>query len=111
MVNLNQFIQVSLAIFTYTFVFSGIILLISLLWGYKYTHTLSKKVYNLGKGITAEDVEEFRNYLDAKYIPFRFYTNNLIKAGYRLIQMDENIDQELKQKLKIMTLSKGILVD
>lgn len=106
-----NFLQSVLIILTFLFILSLIFFLYTIIKGYNYTGNLGKKVNSLGKGITPEKVEEFIVYLDAKYIPFRFYTINLIKAGYRLVEMDGSIDVGLKQRLKIMILSKGILVD
>ncbi|CAK7036980.1 hypothetical protein [Tissierella sp.] len=104
-----KFLQSALVISTYLFIITAIFFFYTIVKGYKYTINLSKKVYSLGKGITIEKVEDFMAYLDVKYIPF--YAVNFVKAGYRLIAMDQGVDEELKRKLKIMSLSKGVVVD
>lgn len=106
-----KLVHLALTIFTYLFVLSGVFLLYTIYKDYRYTDILSKKVYSLGKEVTAEKVEDFRIYLDVKHIPFRFYTFNLIKAGYSLVNMNEGINIELKERLKISVSSKGVLVD
>lgn len=77
----------------------------------RYTDRLIKKVYDLGKGITAEKIEDFISYLDTRYIPFKFQAPDFMKAGYKLISMDYGTDEELKRRLRIVILSKGVLVD
>lgn len=103
------FLQLALKVTTFVFVISTIFFLYIIYKGFLYTNNLSKKVNELGKGITFEKVEEFKAFLNTKYIPF--YAANFVKAGYRLIEMDENIDAEIKKKIKVMALSKGILAD
>lgn len=104
-----KFLQSALEIHTYLFLLSTTFLLYIIFKGYRYTSILSKMVYRLGKGITDEKVEDFIAYLDTKYIPF--YATNLVKSAYRLVDMDESIEVDLKLRLKIMALSKGILVE
>ena len=104
-----KFLQSALEIHVYLFLLSTTFLLYIIFKGYRCTSILSKKVYNLGKGITPEKVEDFISYLDTKYIPF--YAGSLVKSGYRLVDMDGSVEDDLKQRLKIRALSKGILVD
>lgn len=106
-----KILSFTLTIFTFLLVLSMMFLLYTIFKGYRYTDALSKKIYDLGKGVTSKKVEDFIVFIDTRYIPFRFYTHGLIKAGFRIVDMDKDIDIELKKKLKIMALSKGILVE
>ena len=75
--------------------------------GHRFTSKLDKMVYTLSEeGVTAERVEDFIKHLDVKYIPF--YANSYIRAGYQLVEMDEEIDDSIKKRLKVRILGKGI---
>lgn len=109
--NYSKFLQSAFIVNIYILIIGVIFLMLLAYKGYRYTNILSKKVYNLGKKVTPGNVEDLITYLDAKNIPFRPYTLGLIKGGYKIVEMDDSIDVELKKRLKVMVLSKGILVD
>ena len=75
--------------------------------GHRFTSKLDKMIYTLSEeGVTIERTESFIKHLDVKYIPF--YANSYIRAGYQLVEMDEEIDDSLKKRLKVRILGKGI---
>lgn len=104
-----NFLRIALRFTTFLFILSVIFFFYIIFKGYQYTRNISKKVYELGKGVTHEKIEDYIAYIDTKYIPF--YATNFVKAGYKLIDMDESIDENIKKNLKIIILGKGILVD
>lgn len=106
-----QLVQFGLIASTIIFLISLFILLFLIYKSYRYTSALSKKVYNLGEDITPKDVNDFMKHIDVKYIPFRSYTMSLIKSGYKLIEMEKSIDDNLKLQLKKVILKNGIVVD
>lgn len=75
--------------------------------GHRFTSKLDKMIYTLSEeGVTIERTESFIKHLDVKYIPF--YANSYIRAGYQLVEMDEEIDDSIKKRLKVRILGKGI---
>lgn len=73
---------------------------------------LSKKVSNLESPLmTIEMVEDLIKFIDVKHIPFIWYSDRLLKGGYRLVLLGENLDEQIKYRLKRKLLSKGIMVD
>ena len=102
------------ALYIHSFLFFSLtILLIYLLCKAGiFVDKLSKKVSNLASiPITREMVEDLITHIDIKHIPHIWYTHRLIKGAYKLILIEENLDEQLKYKLKRKLLSKGILVD
>lgn len=100
------FIELVLRIFTIILLLASIFFIYTVLKGYNYFRKLSKVVESLSEDVTSEKVNEFMSYLDVKYIPF--YAGGMMKAGYQLVEMVEEIDDDLKKKLKIKILGKGI---
>lgn len=100
------FTQFILRVFTVILLISTTVFIYTVSKGYIYFTKLGKVVESLSEGVTAEKIDEFINHLDAKYIPF--YVGGMMKAGYQLVGMDESIDDELKKRLKIKILSRGI---
>lgn len=100
------FTHFMLKIFTILLLLTSIFLIYTVLKGYTYFRKLGKVVEILSEGVTAEKVKEFMSCLDEKYLPF--YVGGMIKAGYQLVEMDDSIDNELKKRLKIKILGKGI---
>jgi len=73
---------------------------------------LSKKISNLeSPQITTEMVEDLIKFINIKHIPFIWYSERLLKGGYKLVLLEQNLDEQLKDKLKRKLLSKGIIVD
>jgi len=60
--------------------------------------------------LTDEKVNSFANIINSINIPNRAVNGKTIKAGYEIINMDTNIDEGLKSNLRIILLSKGVLV-
>lgn len=83
-----------------------------ILWnGYRIGKKLKEKTYNLGNNLTNEKVEDYIKYIDSIEIPPRKYHWNMIKAGYKVIELNRGIDEELIRQLRITILSKGILIE
>lgn len=109
-----QFNNMLLSLFMVLISIPRIIFILLLLYGiylviigHRFTSKLDKMVYTLSEeGVTAERVEDFIKHLDVKYIPF--YANSYIRAGYQLVEMDEEVDDSLKKRLKVRILGKGI---
>lgn len=78
--------------------------------GYRTGMRIKKITYELGKELDNERVLDYMNFTDSIEIPDRKVYWNTLKAGYRLIEMDNSIDDKLKEQLKIVMLSKGILI-
>ena len=109
-----QFNNMLLSIFKILISIPEVIFLLLLLYafyliiiGHRFTSKLDKMIYTLSEeGVTIERTESFIKHLDVKYIPF--YANSFIRAGYQLVEMDEELDDGLKKKLKVRILGKGI---
>lgn len=70
-----------------------------------------RKITNeLAKNLTNEKVKEYIDYINSIKVPNRKVHWNTLKAGYKLVQINDNINPQLKTELKIIMLSKGILV-
>lgn len=81
------------------------------LWkGYLTGRKIKEKTYQLGKDLTPEKVEDYIKFIDSIEIPPRKYHWNMIQAGYEIVRANKGIDVELIEKLRIIILSKGILV-
>ncbi|NLC66589.1 MAG: hypothetical protein GX752_06590 [Clostridium sp.] len=100
------FTQLILQVFTVILLISTTVFIYTASKGYIYFTKLGKLVESLSEDITVEKIYEFMNHLDAKYIPF--YVAGMMKAGYQLVGMDKSVDDELKKRLKIKILSRGI---
>lgn len=83
-----------------------------ILWkGYLVGRKIKEKTYQLGKDLNNERVEDYIRYIDSVEIPSRKYYVNMIKAGYEIIKSNNDIDIKLAEQLRVVILSKGILVD
>lgn len=78
--------------------------------GYRTGIRIKEITYELGKELDNEKVLDYINFIDGIEIPDRKVYWNTLKAGYRLIEMNSNIDNELKKQLKIVMLGKGVLI-
>ncbi|QUH21255.1 hypothetical protein [Alkaliphilus sp. B6464] len=67
-------------------------------------------VYDLQFNLTNEKVNDFANIISTMDIPNRPVNWKTIRAGYHLIELDVNIDNEVKSKLKVILLSKGVYI-
>lgn len=101
-----SFLQFMLRIFTVILIMATIVFIYAVLKGHSYFRKLSKLVESLAVDITDEKIGEFIYYLDENYIPF--YAGGMMRAGYQLVEMDESADDEIKRKLKVKLLSRGI---
>lgn len=73
---------------------------------------LSKKIRVLESShMTSEMVEDLINFIDVKHIPFIWYSERLLKGGYKLVLLEESLDEQIKDILKRKLLSRGIIVD
>ena len=105
--------------FTYIGVIIGCLLMIIsvlalniYLWkGYLVGRKIKEKTYQLGKDLTPEKVEDYIKFIDSIEIPPRKYHWNMIQAGYEIVRANKGIDRSLTEQLKIVILSKGILVE
>lgn len=84
------------------------ILIVKLIQFYRNEGKIQKTVYDLQMDLTNEKVNNFANIIDAMDIPNRAVNWKTIKAGYQLIILNNNIDSEVKEHLKIILLSKGV---
>ena len=98
--------------------FSCILIFIAVIWiniilwkGYRVGKKLKEKTYHLGKKLTNEKVEDYMKYIDSVEIPPTKCHWNMLKAGYKIIELNGCIDEELIRQLKITILSKGILIN
>lgn len=72
---------------------------------------LSKITYSFGtEVIIEENVVELFDFVDRGPIPFRFYSRDMIKGAFKIIEEDESISKDLKKNLRRKILSRGILV-
>lgn len=90
----------------FLFIAISIVLCRSYLTGKK----IKEKTYQLGKDLSNEKVEDYIKFIDSVEIPARRYYWNMIKSGYEIIRTNKGIDIKLVEQLKIVVLSKGILV-
>ncbi len=82
-----------------------------ILWkGNRVGKKLKEKTYNLSKNLTNEKVEDYIKFIDSVEIPPRKYYWNMLKAGYKIVEMNKEIDNKLLRQLKITILGKGVLV-
>lgn len=81
------------------------------LWkGYLTGRKIKEKTYQLGKGLNDEKVKDYIKFIDNIEIPPRRYYWNMVQAGYEIVKINEDINLELVEQLKIVILSRGILV-
>lgn len=78
--------------------------------GYRTGVKIKEITYNLGKNLDNEKVLDYISFVDRIEIPDRKVYWNTLKAGYRLIEMNDSIDDKLKEQLEIVMLSKGVLI-
>lgn len=78
--------------------------------GYRIGEAIKKKTYELGKDLNIKKVEDYNMFVDSIEVPNRKVYWNMLKAGYKLIEMNDSIDNKTKEQLKITMLSKGILL-
>ncbi len=71
---------------------------------------IKDKTYQLGKDLNNGKVEDYIIFIDSLEIPPRRYHWNMIKAGYKIVKINGEVDANLIKRLKIVILSKGILV-
>lgn len=97
---------------------SCLLMILSVLWiniilwkGYIVGRKIKENTYQLGKDLTNEKVEEYIKYIDYIEIPPRKYYWNILKAGYKIVELNNSIDKKVLEQLKITILSKGILID
>lgn len=91
-------------------ILSVIVINITLWKGYLVGRKIKDKTYELGKSLASEKVEDYIKFIDSIEIPPRKYYWNMIKAGYEIVRANKEIDIELVEKLRIIILSKGILL-
>lgn len=71
---------------------------------------IKKKTYELGKELNNEKAEDYIAFIDGIKVPDRKVYWNTLRAGYRLIETNRSIDSKLKEKLRIIMLSRGVLI-
>ena len=76
--------------------------------GYVIGNRLKKLTLEFSKGCTEEIIIDYINFLENNDIPPKQYCWNLIIATNKLIEIDDSIDRELKDKFKILILGKRI---
>ena len=70
---------------------------------------LSKIIKDLGKdSITETEVIKLIEFAEKNRIHLRFLSDNLYKAGYKLVNLNNDIDGKLKLKLQRKLLARGI---
>lgn len=102
------------ALYVHTFLFFSltIVVVCSIIKDGFFITKLSKKISNLESSpMTSEMVEDLIKFIDVKHIPFIWYSDRLLKGGYKLALLDKNLDGQLKDRLRRKLLSKGIIVD
>lgn len=91
-------------------IFSVIAINIVLWKGYLAGRKIKEETYQLGKGLNNGKVENYIKFIDGIEIPPRRYHWNMVQAGYEMVKINEDIDLELVKQLKMVILSKGILI-
>lgn len=107
LIDILYYIQISSFI---VLIISSIAITYILYRGCKVGEEINRKTYELGKELTNEKVKDYIYFIDGIKVPDRKVYWNTLKAGYRLVKMNDNIDDGLKEKLRVTMLSKGILV-
>lgn len=108
--NMEMISYISLMLFIITLT---IISLIFVYLAYKCVKTgeeIAKITNGLADNLTDMKVKEYMDYINSIKVPNRKVYWNTLRAGYELIEMNDNIDRELKTHLKITMLSKGIIL-
>ena len=97
--------------------FGCILMFIAVIWiniilwkGYRVGKKLIEKTYHLGKKLANEKVEDYMKYIDSVEIPPTKCHWNMLKAGFKIVEMNKEIDNKLLRQLKITILGKGVLV-
>lgn len=108
---LLMFKEIGVIIGCLLMIFSVIIINIILWKGYLVGRKIKEKTYQLGKDLTNVKVEDYIKFIDSIEIPPRRYHWNMIQAGYEIIKMSKDIEPKLIEQLKIVILSKGILIN
>lgn len=94
----------------YAMIFLIIIINIIFIKGHLDGRKIKKEVYNLRKDLDNDSVREYMTFLEQNNIaPVRQH-QDLVRAGYEMVKMNDNIDKELVKELKIIILCKGILI-
>ncbi len=89
-------------------IFSTIGINIILIKDYVIGNRLKKLILEFSKGCTEEIIIDYINFLENNDIPPKQDCWNLIIATNKLIEIDDSIDRELKNKFKILILGKRI---
>ena len=79
--------------------------------GYLVGKRIKERTYQLGKDLTNDKIENYIEFIDNIEIPPRKYHWNMIQSGYEIVKMNNGIERSLTEQLKIVILSKGILVE
>lgn len=102
------------ALYVHAFLFFSltIVVVYSIIKDGLFISRLSRKISNLeSPAVTSAMVEDLIEFIDVRHIPFIWYSDRLLKGGYKLVLLEQNLDEQLKDKLKRKLLSKGIIVD
>lgn len=102
------------ALYVHAFLFFSltIVVVCSILKDGLFVSKLSKKISTLeSPSMTSEMIEDLTKFIDVKHIPFIWYSERLLKGGYKLVLLEEDLDEHLKDRLKKKLLSKGIIVE
>lgn len=110
-VNMQMITDVGVIIGCFLMLFSVLVFNLILWKGYMIGRKLKEKTYQLGKDLTYEKVEDYIKFIDSIEIPLRKYYYDMIRAGHEIVKMNKEVDINLVEKLKVMILSKGVLVN
>ncbi|AKL94779.1 hypothetical protein CACET_c13140 [Clostridium aceticum] len=79
------------------------------------SHQIGKEIkeatFNLNIDLDNDKALDYMQFVYNIEIPNRKVYWNTLKAGYQLIKISDNVDDSIKQRLRIIMLSKGILIE
>lgn len=94
----------------YAMIFLIILLNIVFIKGYLDGRKIKKEVYKLRKDLDNSSIREYITFLEQNHIASVRPHQDLIRAGYEIVKMNDNIDKDLVKELKIIILCKGIII-
>lgn len=97
-------------IFIFISLLTGLSLIFLLIKVFINAKKIEKATHNLQTELTNKKVIAYGDMINKIDIPNRSYIWKTIQAGYYLIESNPSIDTEVKSNLKIILLSKGVLI-
>lgn len=90
-----------LAVFNIGIIIGCLLMILSVLWiniilwkGYIVVRKIKENTYQIRKDLTNEKVEEYIKYIDCIDIPPKKYYWNILKARYKIVELNNSIDKK-----------------